>query len=91
MGYVESECLFTKVVSIKQSKEPESTNTEKAGMVYEAKVTEGIRDLGLERVDALRQISLDTQVTSDNPLPYGLQLHRTCRACYQSGAFAHWR
>ena len=33
MGYVESECLFTKVISIKQSEEPESTNVEKAGMV----------------------------------------------------------
>ena len=33
MGYVESECLFTKVISIKQSEEPESTNVEKAEMV----------------------------------------------------------
>ena len=33
MEYVESKCLFTKVVSIKQLEEPESTNVEKAGMV----------------------------------------------------------
>ena len=32
-GYVESECLFTKVISIKQSEEPESTNAEKAEIV----------------------------------------------------------
>ena len=57
-GYVESECLFTKFMSIKQLEELESTNTEKARMVYKAKVMEGIRDLGSERVDALRWISL---------------------------------
>ena len=33
MGYVESKCLFTKFMSIKQLEEPESTNMEKAGMV----------------------------------------------------------
>ena len=48
--------------AIKQLEDPESTNTEKAGMGYEAKVMEGIRDLGLERVDMLRWISLGAQV-----------------------------
>ena len=32
-GYVESKCLFTKFMCIKQSEELESTNMEKAGMV----------------------------------------------------------
>ena len=32
-GDVESKCLFTKFVSMKQSEEPESTNTEKVGIV----------------------------------------------------------
>ena len=59
---MESGCLFTKLVFIKQSEELESTNVEKVGMVYEAKVTEGIRDLGSERADALRWISLGAQV-----------------------------
>ena len=31
--YIESECLFTKFVSMKQSEELESTNAETAGMV----------------------------------------------------------
>ena len=33
MGYVESECLFTKFMSMKQLEELESTNTEKVEMV----------------------------------------------------------
>ena len=33
MGYVESKCLLTKFVSMKQLEELESTNTEKAGIV----------------------------------------------------------
>ena len=64
---MESECLFTKLGSIKQSEEQESTNTEKAGIVYEAKVMEGIRDLGSEGADVLRQISLDVQVGETQP------------------------
>ena len=64
---MESKCLFTKVVSIKQSEEPESTNVEKAGIVYEAKVMEDIRDIGSERADTLRQISFGAQVGATQP------------------------
>ena len=66
MGYVESKCLFTKFVSMKQLEEPESTNMEKAGMVSETKVTEGIRDLGSEKAD-VSQISLGAQVGATQP------------------------
>ena len=64
---MESECLFTKFMSMKQLEELESTNVEKAGIIYEAKVTEGIRDLALERVDVLRRISVGAQVGAMKP------------------------
>ena len=47
--------------------EPESTNTEKVEIGYEAKVMEDIRDLGSERVDVLRWIFLDAQVGTMQP------------------------
>ena len=40
---------------------------EKAGIVCEVKVMEGIRDLGLERADMLRQISFCAQVGATQP------------------------
>ena len=60
--------MFTyKCCIYKTSEELESTNMEKAGMEYEAKVMEGIRDLESERADTLRWISLGAQMGATQP------------------------
>ena len=41
-----SVCLFMKAESTQQWVEPESTNAETAGVLYNSKVTEGMRELG---------------------------------------------
>ena len=56
-----SVCLFTNAESTKQWVEPESTNAETAGILRVSKVTEGMRELGSERVDMLRWISIGAQ------------------------------
>ena len=61
---VGSVCLFTNVESTKQWMEPESTNAETTGVLRVSKVTEGMRELGSERVDMLRQISIGAQSVS---------------------------
>ena len=50
--------------STKQWVEPESTNAETAGTLRVSKVTEGMRELGSERVDTLRWISIGGQLRS---------------------------
>ena len=59
-----SVCLFTNAESIKQWVEPESTNAETAGILRVSKVMEGMRELGSERVDMLRWISIGAQLGS---------------------------
>ena len=56
-----------KDVSIKQLEDPESTSAGKDGISYNIKEMEGIRDLGSERADVLRQISFGAQVASMQP------------------------
>ena len=59
-----SVCLFTNAESTKQWVEPKSTNAETAGILRVSKVMEGMRELGSERADVLRQISIGAQSVS---------------------------
>ena len=59
-----SVCLFTNAESTKQWVEPESTNEETTGTLRVSKVMEGMRELGSERVDTLRWISIGAQLRS---------------------------
>ena len=59
-----SVCLFTNAESTKQWMEPKSTNAETAGILRVSKVMEGMRELGSERVDMLRWISIGAQLGS---------------------------
>ena len=52
---------------MKQLEELESTNAEKVELRKETEVMEGIRDLGSEREDTLRCISLGVQVGATQP------------------------
>ena len=54
---VKREFLFTKTESTKQSIEPESTNAETVGILYDSRTMAGIREFGSERADMLRWIS----------------------------------
>ena len=59
-----SKCLLTKAESTKQWAEPESTKAETMGVLNDSREMEGMRVLGSERVDALRQISMRAQSES---------------------------
>ena len=59
------ECVFIhNAESTKQWVEPKSTNAETAGILRVSKVMEGMRELGSERADVLRQISIGAQSVS---------------------------
>ena len=64
---VRSWCLETKVLSIKQCVEPESTKVMKVTEGIKSEVSCMVKEFGLERVDALRHSSTVALTTSTQP------------------------
>ena len=64
MEQVVIKCFLTKVESTKQWVEPESTKAEIMGVLNNSREMEGMRALGSERADTLRQISKGAQSVS---------------------------